>query len=69
MYELDGVLEKGTNLQKKRCVGSVCLDPNNAINKAKIEMKCKNNVTMAYISITFEANMAMNHVNICNSFD
>ena len=66
-YKFDAVLAKGANLPKKEkdVVDPSVLDPNNTINKAKIKMKPKNNMAMAYINIAFEMNTIMNQVNEC----
>ena len=44
------------------------LDPNNPIDHAKIEMKHKNYMVMAFITMAFK-NIAMNHINKCKSSD
>ena len=71
MYEFDMVLEKGANFPKKEkdMWDSSVFDPVNATNKARIKMKHKNEMSIAYIMKAFEMNMQMSHVNKCKSSD
>ena len=63
VYEFDDMLEKGTNVLKKEkdLLKSSVLNPNNPINNAKIEMKYKNDIFIAYFTLTFKTNMGINH--------
>ena len=54
--KVDAVLEKGASFPKKGKDESdpSLLDSNNGIKKAKIKIKYKKDMTMAYIMISFE---------------
>ena len=45
------------------------LDPSNANDKATIKIKQKSDMGMAYITMAFETNAAMNHLNKYKSAD
>ena len=62
VHEFDAVLEKGVNHPKKEndVFDPFILDPNNAIDKAKFDIKHKNDIAIAYITMAFKTNTAMN---------
>ena len=54
-----------TSQVRKRCFDLSVLDLSNAINKVKMEIKQKNDISIAYITIIFEMNTIMNQVSKC----
>ena len=56
MYEFNSVLKKAVNLPKKEkdALDLSVLDPECAINKAKIDINHKNDKAMAYITMAFK---------------
>ena len=68
MHELYALLRKRCKPAKegKESFGSF-LNQSNPIDKAKIEMKERNDVAMAYLTMPFDTNKAMNHVNKCKT--
>ena len=64
------MLEKGAQIPKKEkdVLDLSTMNPNNLIDKGKIEMKNKM-VAMSYITMTVKTNTSMNHVIKCNSPD
>ena len=67
-YEFDPVLEKGVNLPKKKKMHWICMSWIGVMLLRKQKLKlCRKMMAMAYITMAFEMNTAMNHFNECKS--